>query len=195
MESFPQGTLSRPGKLPAADDLGPTILTNWRNPAVCTAQGGRSLQDRRGGRGGVVPPLPTPSGELGVKTNTRPAVRASVEKNKTPACGSPGGPEAQAGPAVPHASLQYMPWLCTAAGQPDPSLSARSAFREGDSATRVELPETSKQKNENKLEELEVARASSPTPSAAKIRSCTHSHSQLPTSLPRNPARTGRAAL
>lgn len=63
-------------------------------------------------------------------------------------------------------SVQYMPWLCTAAGQPDRIINAPSAFREGDSATRSrveKLPETTNQPKQ-KNEELEGAKASSPTP-------------------------------
>jgi hypothetical protein len=79
-----------------------------------------------------------------------------------------------------------MPWLCTAAGQPDRIMNAPSAFREGDSATRSrveKLPETTNQPKKKKNEDLEGARASSPTPGSA-----TRGYQDLVLHLPPSPA-------
>lgn len=89
-----------------------------------------------------------------------------------------------------------MPWLCTAAGQPDRIMNAPSAFREGDSATRSrveKLPETTNQpKKKMRIWREQGRHHPPPVPRlvATKIWSCTYPHPRLPTLHPWNLART-----
>lgn len=71
--------------LPAADDPDPRSSPTG-GTQQCGPGNGGSHPDWRGKHGGVVPPLPTPSGELGMKMHTRRGVCASVEINKTQGC-------------------------------------------------------------------------------------------------------------
>lgn len=71
--------------LPATGDPDPRSSPTG-GTQQCGQGNGGSHPDWRGYHGGVVPLLPTPSGELGVKMHTCPGVCALVEINKTHSC-------------------------------------------------------------------------------------------------------------
>lgn len=65
--AFPPGNTVEAWAAACSGRSGSTILTNWRNPTAWRGALGGSHRDWRGKHGGVVPPLPTPSGKFLVK--------------------------------------------------------------------------------------------------------------------------------